>query len=83
MAGGKLTGSLTPALAVFAGLVTVGVILTYWLSRDDGTGHPGENDQQEEEQPGSSPVDLRGAQGVQLGGHGNVQENYFGQDRDS
>jgi hypothetical protein len=79
--GGKLTGRLTPALAVFAGLVAVGVILTYWLSRDDGATPVGGNGQ-EEEQPGSGPVDLRGARGVQLGGHGNVQENYFGPDRD-
>lgn len=81
VAGGKLTGSLTPALAVFAGLVAVGVILTYWLSRDDDAALAGGNDQ-EKEQPGVGPFDLRDARGVQIG-DGNVQENYFGQDRDS
>jgi hypothetical protein len=72
VAGGKLTGSLTPAFAVFAGLVVVGMLLTYWLSRDDGS---------DADQPGAEAVDLSGAQGVQIGG-GNVQVNKFGSDRD-
>jgi len=81
VAGNKLTGSLTPALTVFAGLVAVGVILTFWLSRDDDTAIMERNDQ-EETGPGSRWVDLRGARGIQVGGCGNLQENYFGQDSD-
>jgi hypothetical protein len=80
VAGGKLTNSLTPALAVFAGLVIMGMVLTYGLSRADGIPGSGRNDQTESLSR-SGPPYLRGARGVQIG-HGNVQQNYFTQDSD-
>lgn len=45
--GGRVTGSITPALAMFAGLVVTGMLLTYWLDRStrlsgpDGEGGKG------------------------------------------
>lgn len=76
--GGRVTGRLTPALMLFVALVVVGMALTYWL---DYRANSPSAERQEESTQGSGSVDLRGAQGVQLGDD-NRQENYFGQDND-
>ena len=78
VAGNQLTGQPGTALAVFAVLLAVGMVLTYLLERhvggrassDDGQGAGAVGE------PGEA-WDLRGARGVQVG-DGNQQTNYFG-----
>lgn len=79
VAGNHLTGRVTPALAVFAGLVVAGMLVTYWLDRGARASGPAEGEGGAAGNAGRA--DLRGARGVQIG-DGNRQENYFGQDRD-
>ncbi len=63
--GGKLTSRLTLALVIFVGLVAAGMVLTYRMERaassadKSGTGGPPSR---------FGDVDLRGSQGVQMGG---------------
>jgi hypothetical protein len=70
--GNQLTGHLTVALAVFAGLLVAGMTVCCLLEphggRVPGEAHSGE---------AQGPYDLRGAWGVQFGS-GNRQTNYFG-----
>jgi hypothetical protein len=80
VAGNRLTGEITPALAVFVGLVTAGMLLTYWLDRR-ATANSGDHQDGGGEADSRGAADLRGAQGVQLG-NGNWQLNYFNRDRD-
>jgi len=54
--GGQLTGRITPALGVFAGLVVAGMLLTYWLDRSTRS---------------SSPTDSGGSGGA-MGSQGSV-----------
>ncbi|SRR6266568_8991683 len=73
VAGGKLSGKITLAWALFAGLVTAGMLLTYWLDRESGKnelrmGRPDDGK--------PAGADLRKAQGVQVGDH-NVQNNKY------
>ncbi len=78
--GNQLTGGLTVALLVFAVLVFAGMLLTYLVDRgatDQSTDRSGESEAAGE----ADSVDLRGAQGVQIG-DGNVQHNLFSRDND-
>lgn len=79
VAGNRLTGRVTPALVVFAGLVVAGILVTYLVDRSAGASRRAEG--AAGAGGDSGPADLRGARGVQIG-DGNRQENYFGQDRD-
>ena len=77
VAGNQLTGQPGTALAVFAVLLAVGMMLTYLLERhvggrassDDGQGAGAVGE------PGEAS-DLRGAQGIQFGGRSR-QVKYF------
>lgn len=75
VAGNKLTGKVTVAWVVFAGLVVIGILLTYWLDR-----HADKNNRVdvEDDSTNDRSIDARGAQGVQIGDH-NIQDNYFTQ----
>ena len=79
--GNRLTGRLTPALVVFAGLVVAGMLITYLLDRGIRARGPAEAETKDGTAGQAGPIDLRGAQGVQIGNQ-NRQENYFGPDRD-
>lgn len=81
VAGNRLTGRLTPALVTFAVLVVAGMLVTYALERlasareADGPGA-------ERSAAGEAGrIDLRGAEGVQIGNH-NRQQNDFGPGRE-
>lgn len=82
VAGNRLSDRVTPALAVFAGLLVVGMLLTYWVDRGARVAELPVGDGDSGETGNSLATDLRGAQGVQIGDK-NWQENYFGRDRDS
>jgi hypothetical protein len=43
-AGNRVTGQVTLALGVFAGLVVAGMLLTYWLDRSARSSGPGDGD---------------------------------------
>jgi membrane protein implicated in regulation of membrane protease activity len=78
--GVQVTGHLTLALVIFAVLVLAGAAITYRLERRSGER---DGDNQGGRQGGR--YDLRGAQGVQIGGTHNEQTNDFGdgQEKDS
>lgn len=82
VAGNHITGHVTLALAVFVILIVAGAVITYVLDRK-ATSRT-ESDTQEGIVDGreDGTVNLRGAQGVQIGNH-NRQQNYFGPDRDA
>ncbi|HSV67960.1 MAG TPA: hypothetical protein VLJ59_18955 [Mycobacteriales bacterium] len=67
--GNQLTGQ-TWALVVFVVLLLVGGGVTYWLERGSRPGGGGSG----------AAVDLRGAQGAQVGSQ-NWQVNHFGSDQ--
>ena len=65
VAGGKVTGHLTPALAVFAGLVVAGMLISYWVDRGARADSPADDESSRGAVGAFGPIDLRGAQGVQ------------------
>jgi hypothetical protein len=79
--GGRITGRLTPALVVFAALAVTGMLITYLLDRGTSAHGPAEAGTRDSAASQAGHVDVRGAQGVQIGNQ-NRQENYFGPDRD-
>lgn len=76
-----MTDSLSPALAVFIVLIAAGALLTYWMTRGEAVaGSTEPKGDQQASRDSTADVDLRNAQGVQIG-DGNTQESYFGPDR--
>lgn len=77
-----MTGRLTLAVAVFVVLVLAGVLLTYLLDRRADSEDQGDRaDDAAAARAEASPVDLRGARGLQIG-DSNVQLNLFARDDD-
>lgn len=77
VAGNQLTGKLTPALAVFAVLIVVGMLVTFAVDRQ---ARERGSDAEADGRPACGQggfVDMRGARGVQVGEQ-NQQQNYFG-----
>jgi hypothetical protein len=75
--GNQLTGHLTPALVVFTGLLLAGMVVTFLLERHGSGQKSGENQDAGGVGEPAGTLDLRSAQGVQVG-DGNQQVNYFG-----
>lgn len=78
----RITGRVTPALAVFAIVVAVGTAITYVLDRKAMSQAGPETQEGPADGKGDRTVDLRDAQGAQIGNY-NWQQNYFGPNRDA
>ena len=75
--GNQLTGQLTPALVVFVVLVIAGMGITYLLERIASARGRDSTESETRAASDAGRIDLRGAQGVQVGDQ-NFQQNYFG-----
>ncbi len=75
--GNQLTGHLTVALVAFVVLLAAGMAVTFLLERSARGRASGANPDATAAGEPSSTVDLRDAQGVQVGDD-NRQTNYFG-----
>lgn len=81
VAGNRLTGRVTPALLVFAGLVVAGMLVSYWVDRSTRTNAPAEGESSDHAARASRLSDLRGArQDIIASGPGSVAQGALGGD---
>ena len=62
VAGNRLTGRVTPALVVFAGLTVAGTLVSYWVDRGKRASGPAEGGSSSGATDAFMLSDLRGAQ---------------------
>jgi hypothetical protein len=75
VAGNRLTGSVTPALLVFAGLVVVGMLVSCWMDRGTRANAAAEDESSGHAASVSGLSDLRGArQDIVASGPGSVAQ---------